>query len=564
MTQHAGSVADALLDAFLASGADSNNARAADSVSTGNGRVLPTLLGWALAIPCGQPCEFNFVTLYKHRGYVPNPEDQRAGWDACKRLTELKRLLCAAPAAAPLETLIEYVVLLSEARKHIATNDTAFAYTGLGFACCELDFELYMALGHLAARDVARAMEARQLDTAPALNAAADLYERAACFMEEAHRVLYEHLPPADRARHAHTPPFDWIMALAPREASRATAGVLVRARAALMRAEASACRRAAVLHVLADDDFADVRDAVTDGTSVHVAQQFLSVSRMLASNGGARAGIASYAAVVACLLQLRAAARCAQSDVQLAETDKDAVVLARAVRRLEHNALSLCTPEQRKAVAPDVNSALDATMRDIVELRARADALRYDASHAFVDLDLTSALTQPPLAPPLDPALPLDGEAAPKNAALHEVAALRAAFVLQTQRFTAFFALRAAYTGALRQIAANPLSANEHAGRGDFDLLFARIATQLGALPEARRALLASDSTLLVEVLKAMFALGGLAERARWTHYLFATDDGGDPDAHIVAEAQELDEFKLHVSRYLALLYHAMSGAQQ
>lgn len=562
MTSQTVAQAGALLDALLSNVGDTEGVPRAQSNDSRpppatDGR--PTLLGWNLDVPRGRPCLYNLVTLYKHRGFVTNANDQSNGWEACKRLEQLKGAISHGGAATALETLVEYAALLTEARQHAATNESAFIYDHpVAVSSYELDFELYMTFSHLAARDVLRAQQARRLDTREALGSAAALYERAAWFLTKAHSELYARLPPPERARqHAEV---DWIMQLVPLGLSRAAAGEMVRVRAELLRAEAALCHRRALERELANDEFADLRDMLLDGTAEYCARLFLSITRTLSAFDGGKSRIARYAAFTACRLQSEVAARIAESDIKIADRDKDALALARAIRRVEYSVLPKCTLEQRGAVGEDVAQAMDRVQMETSALRQRADSMRYESTGIFSMLDLTSSMTHPSTPTPVNPAAP-DGSEPPPPEANPEIAAvesMRIAFSVQHQRFTAFFALRTAHAQALQQMqrTTHPSSVSAvPSGFTDFDVLFQNVLQQIGTLPASRRAQMASDQDMWVEMMRVMHDLGALGERERWLDFMFATDDGNNPDATIVRHVEQMNATKLHVSRYLALL---------
>ena len=550
--------------------------------SAGGGGSLTTLLGWRLDAPRGQACEFNVVTLYKQHSFVPTAAEQQNGWDACRRLKDLKRII-ASDGKGTLEVLVEYAALLSSARQFVATNEWPFLYDNLPefTRCHELDFELYMTLSYLAAVDVQHAQQARSLDTINGLVDAADMYERAGWFLMQAYTELFATLPPPDRVRHV--PEVPWIMLFAPQGASRAAANEVLRARAELMRAEAALCRRRALERELDAEADSELRTLVLNGTAEYCARQFLSITHALATYDGGRTRMARYAAVTACRLRLELAARLAEADLVLAERDKDANALARALRRLDHSVLPSCTTDQRAAVSSDILAALDRVLAAVVALRTRADQLRMDATGVFHLLDLASAVTQPAAPNALDPASIDDTERPELNPAMEVVVRMREHLARAHQRFTAFFALRASYLHALQQLSAyshtsnassahnatsNGLGGTEGAERepsvySDFDVLFQRALQQLGQLPGARRAHLASDVETFVELMRAMHALGALGERARWLDFTFAADDATNPDTGLVRNVDELQQARLNAANYLALLTTGV-GAKQ
>jgi hypothetical protein len=553
-------VAEALFSALLSSNTPAETQRRAGRAPPAS--VLPTLLGWHLEVPRGVPCNFNVVSLYKQHGYVSSAPEQQNGWEACRRLDQLKSIVCDPRRTPTLEALIEYMCLLRVAREHVATNEQPFVYAGIEFAsapegCRELDFELYMVLSHLAAIDVAHAHRTRAINTRASLMDAAFAYERAAWFLDIAHTELYARAPSLERARHV--PEVDWIMELAPRNVTRAAAGALVRARADVMNAEAALCHRAALEKMLSEEpEFADDRDSILDGSAAYCAQLFSDVTRALASNGGVNSRMARYAAVTACRLQLGVATRLAQIDMDMAERDKDANALARAIRRLSHTVLPQCTPDQRSAVAEDVDAALNTVQSAVIELRKRADTLRYNPTGIFATLDLTSPMTEPAFAVVINPAA-LDGKME-ENPNITVVKMLHTSFSVQHQRFAGFFALRAAHGHALRQLGVTRNSATAPGAAREFDTLFKSVAAHLGQLPPERRAQIAEDAELFVEILRAMHSLGALGERERWFDFTFAADDAQNPDTAIVSDIQALQATKLCVAKYLQLLTEGTS----
>ena len=524
---------------------------------------LPGTLGWDLTTPQSQPVTFNFVTLYKQKGFIEHPDDFNSGWDLCKRLNDLQHEICR--GAASLEDLVHYVALLRATREYVATNDTAFDYRSINFATRELDFELFVAYMTLSVRDVRLARDARKIETHESLVKAASHYDRASWFIDEACKSLCAVVPPEKRIYHG-THPADadahWIFVMVPEQAKhkRPVANAFVQLRADMMRAEAAVCHRRAIdVLTQRDAEFAEVRDELLEATAVHVHSLFDRITARLNTNKLTTTTMAKYAGVMSVYLRASCRLSIARRELRVAELHADVEALGRAFRLLEPREFTQVSADDRSNVGKDLLDELDGVMNDIAAVRQEIAALRNsNKTSAFTYMDVSGISSTPVLPAPRDPAaLDEDEPALPlkDRTLVVEVIALQKHYesLPDNQRFFAFLRLRDGQATSLNKMPHTALPSIANAGRTEFDILFDMFALQMRTATDSQREAIAGRSDVFAEIMHMVFSLGALTERRRWNRFAMENDDGADPDSVSMREAQELEQILPVVANYMA-----------
>jgi hypothetical protein len=490
----------------------------------------------------------NVVRPYKQARLVLNEVQEGAGWDLCRAANTLKKQIAAAPAGVQRRTLMEYAALLALVRDDVQTNDLPYQYnmgTADALVAADVDFELYMTLATLAARDVTDATDARQLGTIDSYQHAAQLYAQAAETTEAAIGALCSIPPPRDRlgvpARER------WLALVVPRGLTPAEAIAMLRARSQVLRCESAACQYAAIL-VAAQETPEFAPDAHQAGE--FVARAFARVLHDLTRAGAnlASSRLARYAEFMTALHRTRLTVALAAEDVQTAEAKVDAIALGRALRRLDAVAGMKCGVEAYRAVDAALGDQLKQYNSRLAALRARCDELAADTSGVYAATERTGALVEPIPLEPLDPAQLLADSASATPAGVPaplSVARLRAAYETANPRFASFLGLRTQRARLLADI--EPRGAPGVRSTGDMVMQF--LATQLidEGLSAGAHGVLARPA-VVAELLTAAFQFGRLTERKLWTDFSFQMEDadasaGGTTQSPAARDSKEVND---------------------
>jgi hypothetical protein len=548
---------EALLGAVLA-GQESG---AAGSGSGARPGPAPVDTAWALDIPRGAFVEINLVKVYKTHRLVTDKRTEDEGWSACSAINGLKRLLVQNPSGCDTQAILQYASALMLVRDHIAANPTAYVYGRQ--ASPNIDYELYMTMALLAARDTHDALEARKYQTQEGYLRAYTAYMHAADVLDEVRQVLGTAPPPRDRL-HLGNPgaaSTDWLALVAPSaNMSVATTIKYMELRAQLLRCEAYASAYRALELVIDENNAEEL--LTLDGCALFVAARFQAVAHALRrmvndARGQGRIRMELYASLMAAFFKLPCIRHQAEVDIDLAEHELNALLLARAKRRLERKECPTIAPEEWAVAGPAIGEPLRTAMRALDILRARIETLiSNDATGAFVLLDLVTAATEPLAVEEVDPSFPLgQDDAAPVPR--FSLATLRAQAMQTMPELVRFLSLRTDSQRVLENMHASPsLPTVPHAseqGRNVADGIFAIFCTTLRKHENAQRRLLIQDrlgnAAALTDLLLAVYNLGNLAERRRWTQFAFAGEEPREPGEPLSPMAQEMQDIDAHLT---------------
>jgi hypothetical protein len=542
---------------------------------TGTGstaRIAPITLGWTLEMPLGSATELNIVRLYKTQRFVVHQDQQTQGWSACSTINKLKTEISNNPSGCTVALLLQYMGALALVREHVGTNDHPYLYNGGRVSSTAIDFELYMMLATLAARDTSDATGARRLQTDQSYIMAYDRYMHAADVLHEALRELCQVLPPSDRVHYGAANTMEWLTLVGPGQgASLAKIIALMGARVHLIRCEAYVSAYRAIELIVAEDQ--SMGDTL-DGAAVFVSQKFAHVVNTIArarKPDESRTLMELYASFMACLFRLMSVARQATADLVLAENELSTVYLARTLRRLERTSFPVTTREEWQIVDADTTFLMQTALRTLDAIRARAETLRsQDTTGAFSIMDMNN-----------DSSVPLPIEAIdPSFAVVHEDAMPVRPFSLRTLReraaqllpdLVSFLELRIDQKRAMEAIHNNPAlsslpSAHEH-GRNVSDGILAMFASQVTQRSTdtqwcSRVQPRIGQADAMLDIMFACFALGRLGERLAWVQFMFSTEDYVAPDAPPSETTLELENINvelLKAAKYFVDLGHAL-----
>lgn len=532
------------------------------------GRARPVTEGWTLDIPRGELTELNIVSLYKSQRFVAHPDHQTQGWNACSVVNRLKRDICANPAGCSSALLESYIGALAMVREHVVTNDRAYVYNEKGLASPVIDFELYMTLATLAARDTAAASSARRLQTDQGYVVAFDHYVHAAEVLEETVLKLCQVPPPRERVHHGQ-PAHDWLPLVGPgKSVPVAKILVFMTARANMLRCEAYVAAYRAIAIASGEDD--ELSGDTLDGSAAFVAQKFDDVVHALARTRKPNepcTRMELYASFMGTLFRLLSVTHQTAADLAMAEDELSPMYLARALRRLDRAMFRSISREEWAIVDADTGAMMHAALGKLDSLRARAETLRsQDTTAAFALMDMSAGSSAPPPIDPIDPSFAVghdDDDAEPSRAAPFSLRALRNRVALEMPDLLAFLELRTDQRRAMNAIQSSPSlpmpqGTSEH-GRGVADAILAMFVAQLERRDtdtQWRLHLQQRVGTVrsLADIMGACFSLGRLAERSPWNHFVFSTEEpvgANEPPSETMLEMEKVDAALLNAAKY-------------
>lgn len=561
---------EALFGAVLAGSEGAGAMSSSGAAAKGSGPT-PVNTAWTLEIPRGTYVEMNIVKAYKGRGLVPDKRIEDEGWMACTFINNFKRAIVQNPGGCDTRVIVTYASALMLVREHLATNAVPYSYGASGqLSSPSIDFELYMTLALLSARDTLDALEARRYQTDQGYVRAFQHYMHAADILDETRAQLCTVPPPRDRLNYGNEDSrVPWLTLVAPsRDMPVATVVKYIDLRAQLLRCEAYvAAYRALELAINTDNP---EESATLDGAALFVSSRFQNVAhglrRLASPQSTTRMRMELYASFMASLFKLLGVHRQATADLDIAERELNVTMFARALRRIDRTACPVISPDEWTVAGPGIVEPMRAVLKIMDALRSRSETLRSnDSTGAFLAPDLSSAATEPLPVEEVDPSFVVEagGTEAMERFSL---VTLKTRAVQSMKDLVLFLSLRTDTRRVLDAVHASPaLPAVPHSneqGRNVADGIFAIFCHTLRHSDTAQRRLLIQErlgnAPALADLLLAVYNLGNLAERRRWTQYAFAGEEPQAPGEPISPMAQEMNDIDAHLKNaagYFAML---------
>lgn len=599
--------------------------------STRSGAEFNGLPLWTLAVPRPDYCDIDLVTPYPELLGATSAELQRhkeALWRLMSHINTAKRAVVKSPEGCSPAQLFDYMLYLLAVRERYVYNDSAYIYRkGNGephAATLSLDFELYMTLATVAARDSRRAVTYASVypRSVDAYKLIAASQRSASSVLDNSLRLLFpEYCDATATAVVAMTrrqsqrlrfeskstvgDPNAWVNLVVENKASPSVPKSLsfMRARVQVLKSDAVACDYRFLVAVMTESngegnidlalslDYSELFASMAE----FVAWKYASVGSALDDSFKATR-LGAYAQAMVTIFSISARLQRAQPYVMRCEQELDKRAMALAKMLLAP--LQKLPLHNESLLHQTVLQALRQAEDAAYAMLGRIETLQTNTAHIYRDSELptimelerTEGVTEIQAAlaiPPVDPASLLPPSDTGDDAAaastsdstlvsensefLMDHDKLLASFVLKHPEFVACLGLRASTTTTTSSSSSSSSTrAAEDSWRSSLApnmaegglnaadrLVNALRARVLGVPEETLRQNIGSGNigATLGELIGTGYALGVLAERARWLHFL-------TPPPQQDNNAVEETENERNLKAALRLVYDSLRDA--